>query len=243
MTSFSDYIIYADETGDHGLSSIDSGYPIFVLLFALVKKDDYLEKVVPSFQRAKLDYFGHDQIVFHERDIRKQLSPFGFLRTDQVLRTRFLNRLNKVVAAAPVELFAAVIRKNALTARYRYPMNPYEIALLFCMEGVRQRLVNLGQSGRKVHVIFESRGKPEDNALELEFNRIIQNKRNWGYKQTDFKVMDWEARIVPKAVNCSGMQLADLAARPIGLSILRPAQPNRAFTILVPKIKALKCFP
>ena len=35
-----------------------------------------------------------------------------------------------------------------------------------------------------------------------------------------------------KRVNSSGLQLADLVARPIGLSVLRPAQPNRAFEML-----------
>jgi hypothetical protein len=35
-----------------------------------------------------------------------------------------------------------------------------------------------------------------------------------------------------KQVNSSGLQLADLVARPIGLSVLRPEQPNRAFDVL-----------
>jgi hypothetical protein len=243
VSEFSDYIIYADESGDHGLVSVDKDYPVFVLVFLLVSKEHYLSNVVPAFQRAKLDFFGHDQVVFHERDIRKQLAPFGFLRTDAQLRTRFLNRLNRIVKDAPVELFAAVIRKDALKARYAHPMNPYEIALLFCLERLMERLLQLGQHDKKVHVVFESRGKPEDDALELEFNRIIQNKRGWGYRQLDFSALKWESLVVPKAVNSTGMQLADLAARPIGLSILRPGQPNRAFTVLYPKIKRLKCFP
>jgi hypothetical protein len=29
----SDYIIYVDESGDHGLSSINEQYPVFVLSF------------------------------------------------------------------------------------------------------------------------------------------------------------------------------------------------------------------
>jgi hypothetical protein len=35
-----------------------------------------------------------------------------------------------------------------------------------------------------------------------------------------------------KQTNCAGLQLADLIARPIGLRILRPAQPNRGFDIV-----------
>lgn len=35
-----------------------------------------------------------------------------------------------------------------------------------------------------------------------------------------------------KALNHSGMQLADMVARPIGRHILDPAQPNRAYEIV-----------
>lgn len=243
MTEYSDYIIYADESGDHGLTAVHKDYPVFVLVFALVKKSEYVQHVVPALQQLKLDFFGHDQVVFHERDIRKQLPPFGFLRTNAVLRTTFLEAINELVADAPVEFFASVIRKDNLKSRYSSPMNPYEIALLFCMERVMARLVQLNQKGKTVHVIFESRGKPEDDALELEFNRITQNRRNWGYRQPDFKVMNWEALIMPKTVNCTGMQLADLAARPIGLREMRPLQPNRAHDVLGSKIRGKKCFP
>lgn len=243
MVEFSDYIVFADESGDHGLEGFSASYPVFVLAFAMVRKTDYVQSIVPSLQQAKLDFFGHDQVVFHERDIRKQLHPFGFLRTDAHLRERFLERLNEVVAAADFELFCSVIRKDRLKARYATPWNPYEIALLFCMEQVLERLRALGQMGRRVHVVFESRGKPEDAALELAFRRIATNGGRWGFKQADFSVCEWEPLIVPKRVNSSGLQLADLAARPVGLHSLRPDQPNRAFELLQPKLKGLKPFP
>lgn len=35
----------------------------------------------------------------------------------------------------------------------------------------------------------------------------------------------------------TGLQLADLVARPIGLRVLRPDQPNRAFDALEPKLR------
>jgi hypothetical protein len=243
MVEFSDYIIFADESGDHGLEAFEASYPLFVLAFAMVRKDAYVDAIVPSLQRAKMEFFGHDQVVFHERDIRRQLKPFGFLRTDPTLREAFLQRLNGVVAAADFELFCSVIRKDRLKARYATPWNPYEIALLFCMERARERLLALGQKGRRVHVVFESRGKPEDAALEAAFRRIAANAGGWGLKQADFALLEWEPLILPKRVNSSGLQLADLAARPVGLHCLRPDQPNRAFEILRPKLRALKAFP
>lgn len=243
LAAFSDYIIFADESGDHGLEGFSEAYPLFVLAFALVEKHAYVETIVPSLQRLKMEFFGHDQIVLHERDIRRQSPPFGFLRTDVALRDAFLTRVNEVVASAPLELFCAVIHKAKLKAKYATPWNPYEIGLLFCMEQALARLRELDQASRHVHVVFESRGKVEDTALELEFRRIAANARQWGYRRADFSFCDWEPLIVPKSVNSSGLQLADLAARPIGLHTLRPDQPNRAFDILRPKLRALKGFP
>ena len=243
MTEFADYIIFADESGDHGLQAFSPEYPVFVLAFALVEKGAYRDAIVPALQRLKMDFFGHDQVILHERDIRKQLPPFGFLRSDAPMREAFLNRMNEVVANAAFELFCATIHKEKLKAQYANPWNPYEIALLFCMERLRDRLLALGQAGRRVHVIFEGRGRPEDAALELAFRRIAANVGGWGWRQTDFSVCEWEPLFVPKSSNASGLQLADLAARPIGLRSLRPLQPNRAFDVLAPKIKALKTFP
>jgi hypothetical protein len=32
---FSEYIVYVDESGDHGLETIDPNYPVFVLAFCI----------------------------------------------------------------------------------------------------------------------------------------------------------------------------------------------------------------
>ena len=46
--NFSDYVVYVDESGDHNLQSIDSGYPVFVLAFCIFHKKYYCEKLVPE---------------------------------------------------------------------------------------------------------------------------------------------------------------------------------------------------
>jgi hypothetical protein len=240
---FSDYLIFADESGDHGLASFEASYPVFVLVFVLVKKGAYVGSLVPSIQTLKLDYFGHDQVILHERDIRRQSPPFGFLRTNSELRSGFLERINEVVDAAEFEIISAVIHKDRLTQRYVAPWNPYDIALLFCLERIMERLLELGQAGRLQHVIFERRGGPEDANLELTFRRIAANVGGWGLKRVDFSACQWEPVLAPKSCNSSGLQLADLVARPIGLQSLRPAQPNRAFDVLKPKLTLMKAFP
>jgi len=36
--NYGDYIVYIDESGDHGMGRIDPGYPIFVLACCISKK-------------------------------------------------------------------------------------------------------------------------------------------------------------------------------------------------------------
>ncbi|MBP7815722.1 MAG: DUF3800 domain-containing protein [Phenylobacterium sp.] len=144
-----------------------------------------------------------------------------------------------------VTVAAAVIHKVRLAQKYAHPWSPYEIGLQFCLETLLDRLVALGQTGRLVHVLFEARGRREDRELELFFRRVASNQANWGYRQPDFTQLQWEPLFVDKRSNSSGLQLADLMARPIGLKVLRPLQPNRAFEVLQPKLihGGLKIFP
>ena len=44
--------------------------------------------------------------------------------------------------------------------------------------------------------------------------------------------------IADKKANSEGLQLADLVARPLGLHVLRPGQPNRAWDVLHTKLFA-----
>ncbi|WP_295239987.1 DUF3800 domain-containing protein [uncultured Brevundimonas sp.] len=243
--AFSDFIVFADESGSPVLEGPDPTFPVFVLSCVLISKQVYAEQVVPQLQRLKFDFVGHDQIVLHERDIRRQQKAFAFLQASSAVREAFLNRINDIVAGADIDVITAVIDKVRLAERYAKPWNPYEIALNFCMEKLLARLRALEQQDRLIHVVFEGRGKKEDAELELHFRRIAANQANWGYKNPDFSFLNWEPVFVDKKCNSSGLQLADLMARPIGLKALRPLQANRAFDLLQPKLKAdgLKVFP
>ncbi|MBP0617262.1 DUF3800 domain-containing protein [Jiella mangrovi] len=85
---FSDFVFYADESGDHSLMSIDRGYPIFCLAVCAFDKRTYSRSIVPKFQAFKFRYFGHDAVILHERDIRKQINDFKIL-IDKRIEERF----------------------------------------------------------------------------------------------------------------------------------------------------------
>ena len=241
--ALSDYIIFADESGDHGLASIDEQFPVFALVFGIIKKEDYCDYVVKPFTELKFRIWGHDQVIFHESDIRKEKGEFALLRTDPKLRSGFYSSLNEIIEAVPMQFVVSIIDKPKLKQQYMDPYNPYEISLLFCMERSLQKLISHNQRDKDCHILFESRGKAEDDQLELEFHRILSGSTNWGYRDKDFRILNFKHRFVDKKSNSSGLQLVDLAARPFALHYLRPDQENRAYAILKPKIKEWKIFP
>lgn len=229
MPPFSEFVVYADESGDHSLTTINSEFPLFVLTFCVFRKEDYVSRVVPALQRLKFATFGHDVVVMHEREIRKAEGAFAFL-TDAKRRGEFMTGLNAFVEAAPVQILAAVIRKAALAKAAVDSDNPYHFALRSGLERLAELMRSQTQHERLTHVIFEARGKKEDAELELEFRRVCDGA-NARSERLNFEIV-----IADKQINSTGLQLADLTARPIGRYILNPAQPNRAYEIIQKKL-------
>lgn len=247
--AFSDYIVFVDESGDHNLEVINPEYPVFVLAFCVFRKEDYISIVCPRLQAFKLKWFGHDSIVLHEREIRKDMAPFQFLKSPEI-KASFQSELSSIIADTPMTVIPAVIRKDGLKRKYVNPDNPYHLALLFCIERLADFLDSNNQNGLLTHIICEQRGGKkggggEDKVLELEFRRIMDGRHylaSSGYS-------DLEMEIIPKSTNSAGLQLADLVARPIGIRCMRPLQENRAFDIIRTKFltkgrfTGMKTFP
>jgi Protein of unknown function (DUF3800) len=242
----SEYLVFVDESGDHGLEAIDKDYPVFVLAFCIIQKRTYIEQLTPAIQAFKLKHFGHDNVVLHEREIRKDIGDFAFLKS-RSRKEQFLDELTDLVAAIRFTLVCTVIRKELLKTRYARPENPYHMALGFGLERVSYYLKSQGTGAAVTHVLVERRGRKEDTELELEFRRVCDGGNFAGER------LPFAMSFVHKQANSPGLQLADLVARPVGLSVLRPAQSNRAFQVLEDKLYrsaqgkrdgwGLKCFP
>ncbi len=130
---YSNYTIYVDESGDHSLASINPEYPLFALAFCLVAKADYRARIAPEMAGFKHRWFGHEAVVLHAHEIRKEKGDFRFL-FDQRVRECFLDDLTTLMGNLPYTLIASVIDKVQLNRRYAEPGNPYSIAKLSCLE-------------------------------------------------------------------------------------------------------------
>lgn len=244
--AYSEFIVYADESGDHGLERVDTGFPVFVLACCLFRKNAYINRLVPTLHGFKFRHFGHDGVILHERDIRKDSGAFSMLKTPEK-KELFIEELTEIIRQTPVEIVAAVIRKDELVKQHGNKHHPYNLSLQFCLEQLFALMKRHGQAGLRTHVTCEARGKVEDQQLELAFRRICAGDNCTG------RSFPFDVVIADKKVNCAGLQLADLIARPIGLAVARPEQANRAFEVIQEKLASdpegkverwgLKCFP
>ena len=228
--NFSDYIVYVDESGDHGVANIDSYYPIFVLTFCVFKKHHYCNVVLPAMCAFKMKYWGHNNIILHEMDIRhKKKTEYIFLNQPKIYK-EFMNDIAHIMTKLEFFHITTIIDKTEIKDTL-HENNIYELALLFCMEQLHVQLMP-SQRHKKVEIIVESRGKKEDNELELEFRRILIGQQKTLATKTDFQDIEYNFNIHEKKENITGLQISDLIARPIGLHHLKPHQPNKAYDII-----------
>ncbi len=207
MAAFSRYIIHADESGSPVLGADATEFPVFVLVFVIVQKKHYVESLVPKVQMLKFNAVGHDQLILHERDIRRQANAFAFLQVNEAVRNAFIAETTSIMETGEFSLCCAIIDKKKLMANYAKPWSPYEIALVFCMEAAANALLKKGERNVQVNVVFEARGPAEDKHLELEFRRISSGAPSLGRADPAMKEFEWKPMFVDKRANSTGLRL------------------------------------
>ena len=226
---YSDYIIYADESGNPNPVSIDANYPVFVLNFCLFRKDDYTSSVLPALTRFKFENFGHDAVVFHEQDIYRGKEPFDFAG-DAQLQTTFRHGLNEIVARLDFGIIAVVVNLRELSQQ-KDP-DAYTPALRLCMEQAYIHLGKAGQQGAITHIVLEGRGRREDADLMRKFGKVRDGSGGLGKVMPEFQMV-----LVDKKSNSVGLQMADLTAYSVGRRHLAPHRPNWVWeTVVRPKL-------
>lgn len=234
-------VVYFDEVGNPTLDASDKDFPVFALVLLVADADCYLDQIVPKVSRLKFDFFGHEGVILHSRDIRKAQHDFGFL-TDPAKRPPFYAAVNDVMTTCDYTLIPVAIRKDLHMRKYRYPADPYDLALMFALERLLSILEGAGQ--REVTIIAEKRGEREDRQLYVSFQRVVTRGTDY-YEGARFRQINWTLRFLPKSLNIVGTQVGDLAAYPVARYALDPRKPNPAFEVIKPKFYRgrLKIFP
>ena len=128
LVKSSNYLVFVDESGDHYLNKFPKDYPMFVLAFVIISKDEYCDHLLPRFSRLKLKYFPDVSTIFHEREIRKAEKRFSFL-TNSELRYSFQADLSAMMAETDYKIVAVVINKKEKTGQNLLTDNLYELGV------------------------------------------------------------------------------------------------------------------
>ncbi len=194
-------LVYVDESGSPSSSHTDPNYPIFVMVACVFEPEQYATCLLPAVSELKIRHLGSDSPVLHESEIRKRLGIFNF-KGDIQARTTFIEGLSRVVQDCVPRVVAAVVRHSDSGRDVDL------VALKALWSGFRHH------GADPSHWIFERRGKREDAAVSRAFDSL--------------KLSGATHEFVAKGRGLAGLEMADMLARPIGLSVLRPTQPNRA---------------
>jgi hypothetical protein len=225
--------LFIDESGDHGLTKIDTEFPVFLLSGILITGENY-EILRQSFNKLKHSIWGNKEVIFHSRDIRKCEKEFQKL-FDLEIKKYFYEEINKIISDADYNIIASAIQKNKFIELFGKLQNDvYEVALSFVIE---QAVMALDSFNIKtdLSIVIEKRGKKEDKQLDDHFQRILGKGTG---KLSPERIISCNPTFTfkNKRENINGLQLADLVAYPIARNVIEPNRANPAFDILEPKI-------
>lgn len=225
------YILFLDESGDHGLSNPQPDFPVFLLCGVLVTEKNY-EFIRHAINTLKESIWQHKKVIFHSRDIRKCEKEFQVL-FDLNLKQRFYEGINHIVADTNYTIIASAIRKNEFIEKFgRLHDDVYEIALSFIIE---QAVTILDGSGDSLSIVLENRGQKEDKQLDNHFQKLCA-KGTGKISPEQFCDVSPTFTFRNKKENINGLQLADLVAYPIARYVIEPERANPSFDVLSPKI-------
>jgi hypothetical protein len=223
----SSHIVYVDESGSPAIGSNLASYPVFVLAFCIFEVGTYVNKIEPAFQAIKFKHFGHDLLIFHESEIRKRSGSFGALHESE-FREGFLDDLGLAIAESKFWILPIISQKSPLTSKKATSDDIYAESSKLGIERVVSWVAKNGHLGNELVFAFESRGASEDRSLLKTLNSQLPNDLG----------VNVLVKFIPKTFASTGLQIADLVARPIGLSVIRPGQANRSFELIRDKIIA-----
>ncbi|MGH7966399.1 MAG: DUF3800 domain-containing protein [Candidatus Binatia bacterium] len=226
-----EYILFLDESGAHALKPKDDRFPVFCLCGVIVEAKRYA-----AFDRGwkdwKARWLGSRSARIHEPIVRKRAG--WFYDADPAKTEARITALNARLRSLPFSCIAATIDKIRFIEMYPegkvddfLPTSAYLMCVDFIMERFTHFLCHVG-NGAQGTVRAESRGLKEDAEVHHEYIRLHLEGTQFCSESQFRGYLRPSIQFERKDGNSSGLQVADLMARPIADKVLNPnASPER----------------
>ncbi len=226
------YHLFIDESGDPSLSSVNTDFPVFVLLGCLFEDSAYQE-ICAKIIELKKKFFGSEHAILHSRDIRKCEGVFVKL-FDLKVKEDFYKKLNLILGNGNYTVISVGINKKEFIEKYgKIADDPYELSLSFLLE---RAVMEIDKGDSTMHITLESRGKVEDEIIQKRYNRLLDNGSSHITPER-FKKRLEKIEFKKKKENDCGLQIADLCAYPVARHIINPKEPYPAYDIVEKKFR------
>jgi hypothetical protein len=210
------YRIYIDEVGNPDLGSSDNPNHRYLSLTGVVLDLRHVQTTVhPQMEELKNKYFVHhpdEPVVLHRKEMHKGAAPFEALKTPGV-RIRFDEELLGLLRAWDYTVITVCLdkrRHRETYATWRY--DPYHYCLELLLERFYFFLVRHSAVG---DVMAESRGGRENQRLMDAYTRLCERGTHYiAAEQLQEVLTSRQLKVRQKTLNITGLQLADLLARP-----------------------------
>lgn len=225
--SRSRYVIFGDESGDHGLNA-KSHSRAFVIAFAIFRRDLYEKIARPAVQDFKRRYFGDAQTLLHEREIRKGEGPFRTLK-GAAERDEALQDLRLLLEHLPYSIVAVGIDKDRFVPDMSSRGSPYQRRFLEALSTFLLSMPGDWLESTPTEIVVDSRGAKEDSELEQLVNSLTESADPIA---ASFR---FRIRFTRKAQVEIGVEIADLIANPISSRVLGREHETIPFSTLESK--------
>jgi len=219
-----EYILCLDECGSHVPEAARSNFPVFCVSGIILSKAAY-GTIDDLWKAWKTTYLGSPDIVVHEPEVRGCTK--NFRRSTSSERENLWKALEDILAKIDFTCICAVVDLRSF-----YELHPDgkvdhflpKSIYLMCIDFIMERFVNFlhHRDDARGSVVAESRGTVEDAIVHAEFMRLLTEGTQY-VPPVSFR---WALRpyieFYVKKRNHTGLQIADLSARPFAEKILAP---------------------
>jgi hypothetical protein len=233
-------LVFLDECGSHALRAREHDFGAFALSAVIIEESKY-SAIDRAWKEWKQSTWGDPERLIHEPEIRRGNGAFWFDGAP-ARRSEVRESLAAKLADLDFKLIVVVVHRAAYLALHgrgpldcTLPVNVYHMALDFLCERLVLAL-NESFSDSVALVVAEARGAKEDASLQLEFARLHLDGTSYIAPSWFRHQLQPGIEFGTKPDRITGLELADLAARPVAEKVLKPGSTPDRWPVFASKL-------